>query len=293
MQWLARLFVAPLLFSVAAPLFGQDDYASLRPPRPETPSVPGLEIKEPQLVPGLEEVRPAFGPSLTPDLKTLVYAGAGRGRDYDLYLTRRDAVEKPFGPAEKIVGCSSVRYETFPAISPDGLELIFLRFEPQPRLYYARRDSANLEFGAAMLWAVGQALPAGRFPGGAQFIDQQHVQFVTRGEKTEQDRAIMQTSRDAAGAMFGEPSIVLILAGPNPHHFSSDRLRAYYGVPSGLYFAGRRLEADLFGNRAKIADIPIEGPIWLSPNEDVVFYCSPGRGQPVGESNRRLWMMRL
>jgi len=292
MQWLVRFLLVPVIFS-AVPLYGQDDYPSLRPPLPNTPSVPGLDLKEPQLVPGLEEVRPAFGPTLTPDLKILVYAGAGRGRDYDLYLTRRDSVDKPFGPPEKIAGCSSVRYETFPTLSPDGLELIFLRFEPQARLYYARRDSTNVEFGAATPWAVSEALPAGRFPGGAQFIDQQHVQFVTRGASTDKDRILMQASREAAGAAFGEPSTILIIPGPNPHHFSADRLRAYHGAPSGLYFTGRKLEADLFGNRLKIADVPIEGSIWLSPKEDVVFFCSPGRGQPVGESNRKLWMMRL
>jgi hypothetical protein len=293
MQWLARLFVVLLIFNQAA-LYGQDsDYAALRLPRPQTPSVPGLEIKEPQLVPGLEEVRPAFGPSLTPDLKMMVYAGTGRGRDYDLFVTRRESVDKPFGPPEKIGNCSSGRYETFPTISPDGLELIFLRFDPQARLYSARRDSTNAEFGAAAPWSVSEALPDGRFPGGAQFIDPQHVQFVTRGEKTDQERVIMLTSRDAVGAAFGEPAVVVILPGPNPHHFSTDRLRAYYGAPGGLYFAGRKLETEIFGNRSKIADVPIEGPVWLSPKEDVVFFCSPGRGQAVGESNRRLWMMRL
>jgi len=67
MQWLARLFAVPLIFAVAAPLYGQQsDYTALRLPRPETPSVPGLdEIKQPKLVPGLDEMNPSFGPSLT------------------------------------------------------------------------------------------------------------------------------------------------------------------------------------------------------------------------------------
>jgi hypothetical protein len=292
MRFLTLALVAPILFSTVVPLYGQEaDYAALRLPRPETPSVPGLEIKGPKLVPGLEEIDPAFGPTLTADLKILVYAGGGKM--YDLYITQRESVDKPFGPPAMITSCSTGLYETFPTISPDGLELLFMRFEPQTRLYYARRDSTKAEFGPAVPWNITDALPPGRYPGGPQFIDQQNVQFVTRGETTEKNRAIMLTSRDAPGTPFGEPSVFLNLKAATPYYVSADRLRAYYGVPSGLYFAALKTESDTFENPSKIVNVPISGPIWLSPKEDVLFYCSPDRGKPVSESNRKLWMLRL
>jgi hypothetical protein len=225
-------------------------------------------------------------------MNVLVYAGGGPR--YDLYITQRDSVDKPFGPPAMIISCShKVFYETFPTISPDGLELLFLRFEPQPRLYYAKRDSTKAEFGDAIPWAITDALPEGRYPGGPQFVDQQNVQFVTRGATADQNRAILLTSRGAPGNSFGEPSVFMNLKGPNPYYLSADRLRAYYGVPSGLYFAALKPEADTFENPSKIVDVPIEGPVWLSPKEDILFYCSPGRGKPVSESNRKLWMLRL
>jgi hypothetical protein len=293
MKCLARFFAVSLIVAGSAPLYGQQsDYAALRPPRPETPSVPGLdEIKQPKPVPGLEEMNPAFGPSLTADMKVMVFAGGDKM--YDLYITQRESVEKPFAPPQRIAGCSSARYETFPTISPDGLELLFIRFEPQTRLYYARRESTKAEFGQAVPWPITETLPPGRYPGGPQFLDQLTVQFVTRGETADQHRAIMLTGRDAPEAPFGEPSVLVNLKGPNPYWLSADRLRAYYGVPSGLYFAALKPEADTFENPSKIVDVPIEGPVWLSPKEDVVFFCSPGRGKQVSESNRRLWMLRL
>jgi hypothetical protein len=103
----------------------------------------------------------------------------------------------------------------------------------------------------------------------------------------------MLTTRDAPGVSFGEPSVFMNLKGPNPYWLSADRLRAYYGVPNGLFFAGMKPESDAFSNPSKIVDVPIDGPVWLSPKEDVLFFCSPDQGKAVDESNRRLWMLRL
>lgn len=292
MHSLSRFLVGLLFVSIVIPLHGQEsDDAALRPPRPETPSVPGLEIKEPKQVPGLELISPAYAPTLTSDMKTLVFSGSGSPND--LFLTHRESVDKPFVPPALIAGCSDKLDETFPSISPDGLELLFVRFGPKPKLYYSRRDSTKDEFGQAVPWPITETLPPGRFPGGPQFLDEQTVQFVTRGETADKNRAIMLTSRDAPGNPFGEPSVLVNLKGPNPYCLSTDRLRAYYGVPSGLYFAALKPEADSFTNPSKIVDVPIDGPVWLSPKEDILFYCSPGPGKPVSDLNRRLWMLRL
>ncbi|OAI53866.1 hypothetical protein AYO47_00675 [Planctomyces sp. SCGC AG-212-M04] len=292
MQWLARFIVVALVLSPAASLYGQQsDYAALRPPRPETPSVPGLEVNESKLVPGLELINPAYAPTLTADMKTLVFSGGGSPND--LYITQRESVEKPFGPPARITGCSNRLDETFPSISPDGLELLFARFGPQPKLYYSRRETTAAEFETAVPWQIAEALPEGRYPGGPQFIDQLNVQFVTRGATADKNRAIMLTARNAPGTPFGEPSVFMNLKGPNPYWLSADRLRAYYGVPNGLYFAAMKPESDAFSNPSKIADVPIDGPVWLSPKEDILFYCSPNRGKAVDEMNRRLWMLRL
>ena len=40
--------------------------------RPKTPSIPGLELRKPTPIPGLESIDPGFSPWLAPDLKTIV-----------------------------------------------------------------------------------------------------------------------------------------------------------------------------------------------------------------------------
>ena len=261
-------------------------------PPAKKPASPALELNVPILVPGLEEIDPAYGPALTHDLNVLVFAGAGKKRgDYDLFITERGDPVSAFAKPTRIDACSSGRYETFPTLSPDGLELLFLRFEAQPKLYYARRDGRNEAFGKPAPWSVAEALPPGRRPGAAQVIDATHVQFVTHGKTASEDRQLLLTVRAAPRKPFGEPAPLEFTQAPVPQFVTSDRLRSYFGLPNGLLVAARDSEAEPFGASTRISDIPADGPVWVVPKEGVIFFCSPGFGGQV-ETSRKLWMLR-
>jgi hypothetical protein len=259
---------------------------------PKKRALPALELNTPILVPGLEEIDPAYGPALTPDLTLLVFAGAGRKRgDYDLFFAERADAASPFSKPTRMDDCSSPRYETFPTLSPDALELLFLRFESQPKLYYAQRDSLDEKFARPKLWDVSEALPAGRHPGAAQFIDEEHVQFVTHGKRASDERQLLLTIRTAPRQPFGNPARLEFTQAPVPQFVTSDRLRSYFGLPSGLLVAARDSEEEPFGVPAPISDLPADGPVWVVPEEGVIFFCSPGIGGQV-ETSRKLWMVR-
>jgi hypothetical protein len=256
------------------------------------PALPALELSVPILVPGLEKIDPAYGPSLTHDLTVLVFAGAGKKRgDYDLFIAKRADPASAFSKPTRIDACSSGRYETFATLSPDGLELVFLRFEAQPKLYYARRDTLDEAFGKPVPWAVAEALPPGRRPGAAQFIDETHVQFVTHGKTASEDRQLLLAVRETPRSPFGDPVPLEFTQAPVPQFVTSDQLRSYFGLPNGLHVAARDSEAEPFGMPTRISDIPADGPVWVVPKEGVIFFCSPGFGGQV-ESSRKLWMLR-
>ena len=77
-------------------------------------------------------------------------------------------------------------------------------------------------------------------------------------------------------------------------------LRAYYGSEEGVFFAARASTSEPFGEEVLLLDAsltgPIDGPIWVAPQEDVVFYCSggPAKSPKPGDKDkaRKLWMIR-
>ena len=78
-------------------------------------------------------------------------------------------------------------------------------------------------------------------------------------------------------------------------------MRAYYGTTKGVFYAERGNTSEPFGEPVSLLHAsvtgPIDGPLWVAPQEDVIFYCSTGPGQSpkLGDRNkgRKLWMIRL
>ncbi len=69
----------------------------------------------------------------------------------------------------------------------------------------------------------------------------------------------------------------------------------FYGTPDGLFLSAQ-CGADSFGEGMLLLDAsvtgPVEGPVWVTAQKDVAFYCSPGREGKLG-AVRRLWMVRF
>jgi hypothetical protein len=287
-------FPAPQLGKVAPGAGGVVE--AIRAPRPKTPSVPNLQERSAQPVPGLERRDPAFSPCLTPDLRTIVFAGTGNpGTGYDLYLATRADISLPFDAPRLIRTCASPETDAYPAISADGLELIFARSDSAPQFFRCTRRSISEEFGQPKVWA-----PAGYDPAKKQrierpqLLDQRRLAFCFV-DLAADTRRMMAAERADANSPFGRAQ-ELPFSNPWPlYYLAESGLRAYHGTSEGIFLAARRQASDPFGEGtvllgAKVTG-PVDGPLWVAPQEDVIFYCSPGPGKELG-SGRRLWMVR-
>ncbi len=270
------------------------DPAVVLPPQPPAASIPGLAKLEATLVPGLEEIAPAFSPCLSGDLRTILFSGPGNpGTRYDLYSARRDDPSGPFGQPELVRSTVSPDLDTRPSLSPDGLRLIFVCSDKNPQLLYASRPSATAEFGEPVPLQLDGLATEGLHTGFAQFVNTDEITVRIIDLDTE-DRFLYLLRGTAQGTAFGSPQEL-----PMAHKWVTDflapnKLRTYFAMPEGICISGRADVSHPFSPSVKLLDVsvtgPIDGPIWVAPQEDVIVYCSPGPGQKPG-SARRLWMV--
>jgi hypothetical protein len=278
--------------------------AHMKPPTKA--SIPDLPLGIPQPVPGFEGVTPIYTPSLSPDLKTIVFSTRSRtSRSFDLAIADREDVRKPFSKIRPVAGSTSPVDETCPAFSPDLKELVFVRVDPERRpatkLFYTRRDATDQDFSKS------EPIPIASF-------DQKKVrldtpQWLDRGRGLlymvvdleagpAPSRPYFVSKRPARTETVGEAkrfpfSVVW------PFTFlSANGIRAYHVTNKGIMLSTRESPSAPFAppladpvlSEEKLG--PLDGPVWVTPNEDVLFYCSPGVGKKIGEG-RFLWMVRF
>ncbi|NQT12358.1 MAG: DUF4339 domain-containing protein [Planctomycetes bacterium] len=266
-------------------------------PRPEVPSVPGLKERVARPIPGLEEIDPAFSACLTPDLRTIVFSGTGNpGTGYDLYLATRESPSGPFGTPRLIESCVSAETDAYPALSPDGLELIFRRSDTHPQYCHATRNVKSGEFQDPVLWAVPEQDGESQVLDRPQFIDRLHLVFCAV-DSAAGVRSFYVAERESGYQAFGVPRRIPFPANLQPYYFFSESgLRAYFALPEGFFVSFRHNKSEPFRENVLIVGAErtglIQGPIWVSPREDVAFFCSPGPGEEPG-SGRKLWMIRF
>jgi len=275
--------------------FGVNRAQKLLPPPPKTPSIPGLMRGVPMMVPGLENTAPAFSPCLSSDLKTIVFASMPDLRTrYDLFMATRERVTDPFGSPRRIETCVSNETEAYPSISPDGLELLFVRSDSKPVIMYTRRTSLSEPFPQPELWPFLQEHPQQGRVGVPQFVNSKFAAYI-RFANGKEPPAFFGAARPAPEKAFHAPNIVPF-SDPWPMYcISSNRLRAFHGSAKGMFVVARQKLERRFGTPELFATAektgPVDGPIWVTPREDVLFYCSPGPGKELGQG-RKLWMYR-
>jgi hypothetical protein len=181
-------------------------------------------------------------------------------------------------------------------LSPDRRELIFARSGKLPRLFYSARESTSSPFGEAVPWTVsGLDLTETQRMQRPQFVGGLRVAFALV-DTNSKERSVLTVERAAPNGEFGAPREFPV-ANPWPPYFLTEGgLRAYFKSPKGIFVVVRRGKGEPFGQGIPLIDAevagPIDGPIWVAPQEDVIFYCSPGPGEEAG-SARRLWMIRF
>lgn len=295
--------MAALLLAIIHEAAAQDEAVepavlSVRPQRGGPPSVPGLRRLTPRPVPGVGQLQRAYSPALSADLKTIVFANwKSRDTEYDLYIATRDAVGEPFGAAERIEACATRWTDASPALSADGLELVWVSSDDAhpatpPRLLRSRRPRKDVAFSAPeelVLPGVDALLPRVSNP---QFLDTRRLKFCLI--ESEAVRTVRLAIRADADATF-KTDERLPLDGHWPLWWiSGDRLRAYASVEGGIGLACRESLDVPFAPlqiaiQAKVIG-KVDGPIWLTPKEDAIFYCAPGEiGRP--DAGRHLMMI--
>lgn len=275
-------------------------FESVRAPRPSVPSVPGLKEGVATLVPGLEQIDRVHSACLTPDLQTIVFAAKSRP-ECDLFIATRDNVSAPFGKPERIDACSTPKGAVYPTLSPDGLELMYMSWLEPQYLFHAVRESTSSEFAKLKAWLIPEVNPKTERVVGPRFLDARHVFFLIMGNNFVV-RSCLMAERAGAKGDFGTPQpmktgpgvcgLLFIVPG-SP--------RAYFRQDDGLHVLVRPNQ-DMVGGKDMLvaptkATGSIDGHIWVTPQEDVVFYNStgPGKDPNLGPDNegKRLWMYRF
>lgn len=270
---------------------------SLRAARPKEPSVPGLKEGVPAPIPGLEKIEPAYTPTLTRDLKTIVFAWY---RDwhtaYDLYVATRSDVAQPFGAPKRIESTVSPKTDAFASLSPDGLDLAFLRGDGPRQMFRSTRETVTSEFGPPIPVATPGWDAPKRHLEATQFLDSRHLAYCGMDYAATARSWFVLTRADAKSS-FGAPEPMSFPTSmPPPYFFSEKGLRAYYAFPDAFYVASRNRREETFGGGPMLLHADkggaFQGPIWVTAEEDVLFYCSSGPGKKR-DSARKLWMVRF
>lgn len=259
------------------------------------PSLPNRSLGTAIPLPGFDQIGNAFSPALSPDLKTIVFAQyLDSTTGYDLYVATRANVDDPFEPPSLITGCQSVECDAYPSLSPDTLELVFVRSDDDPQLMRSVRPTIDDEFGAAEPCGLlcdgdsGEAVTTPQLIAGGSQLFYGCRRLDPIGRRLAVARRNSLDEFEPAFPVISTHTLSMLF-------LSTDLLRAYCGGPGGIHRAIRQSPSHSFGNNSIWADSTltgeVEGPLWVSPQEDVVVYCSGGPGKKPGEA-RRLWLWR-
>lgn len=272
----------------------------MRAPPPKRPTLPDLPQGVPITVPGFENIPWLKSPTLSDDLKTIVYVTyRGEKTLDDLMMATRAETSLPFIEHRAIEATVTGSRESHPTLSPNGLELIYAIAGTPSTLFRVRRADAASEFtGPERVQIEGDPFD-GLHHDAPQFIDPLTLVFTTYDADYKQ-RSLVLAKRTSPTTGFAYVD-TLPVADPWPRYAFSRRLtRAYYPKDKGIFLTARHPGTKEFVSPELLVTADITGPdlsifddtIWLSPAEDVVFYCSPG-SDPARAKDHRLWMLRF
>jgi hypothetical protein len=272
------------------------------PPAPAKPSMPTLPVGVTRLVAGLETERSAYSPTLSGDLRTIVYSAPSARTSQDLYLAYRDNPAGRFSKPRALRLFSAIGSYFAPALSGDGLVLVFLRIESgetDPRVWISRRRNATDGFAVAERVEIPMVADAGgERPESLQLTDDgMFVRMVLAGTNVTERHRYALTPYPATDSTLNQAELVPVFNPWAYNIFSSDGLRAYVATPEkGVFLSNRQDVGGPFGMPGGIQSLSVEktgqvdGPFWVSPKEDLLIYCSAAGNKGIG--NRQIWVIR-
>lgn len=291
--------------TVAPKAAGSDTTTATLSPKPRIESIPGQPVGVPRTVPGLEAFA-GYSPTLNSKLTEIVFAcdaGDGEERNLDLFRASRDKPADTFRKPERLVVCSTSDTETDPTLSPDGLELIFVR---------------STQFGDCELWRAVRESPTSTFPDpelveipklsaveGVQFDSPQLIhnggdlivrvfRYTSRGSTS----SYILAPRDSLEESFGPGESLPAYIEQARHFLTSDGLRAFVSRYHTIQLCCRPSHDAPFSAPGKLDVLNAtrighaEGPVWVSPAEDFLFYCTTVADGSQTQ-RRYLWQVRI
>jgi hypothetical protein len=271
----------------------------MRPRPPAVPILPQLKPGEPVLVPGFEDSTWLKSPTLTSDMLTIVCVRyAGNETLDDLLIAERRSLQEPFKNQRPISSTLSADREAHPALSGDGLQLIFVRLGPPTELWIARRPNRQAEFSAPVKMPIATGSHSSEFQDSPQFIDAETIHFAT-GDADFTIRTQLFARRASAGAPFSMTK-PLPLPDPWPRYFiTAAGRRAYFPAADGIRLTALDVRQAQYLPSEILLTTDAVGPdltkyddtLWVSPHEDLIFYCGPGPAR-LQQQGHRLWMVR-
>ena len=226
---LLKWWVTPPTYPLPQPgATPQVSLADILPPKPAVPTL-DIPIGEYVVVPGFEDEEGVSCPSLTPDLLTIVYLKRVNGQN-DIFLSRRSSKEEPFG--EKLrLPCSTRGNDGFPAISPDGQELLFSVLGSPTRLVYAIADDG---FSQRMPVQIEGCDVSDQHVDNAQWLDKNRIRFAAGDQEFQSRRQMVVQRQEGTVTPVFEYQQDLAFDNPWPRYWvSSDLQRAYFFFEDG------------------------------------------------------------
>jgi hypothetical protein len=279
----SETFPTPTVASRAA---GEYSMTATLPPRPAIDSIPGQRVGLARNVPGLENTE-GYAPTLNAALTNIIFAarsGDRRTDDLDLYQATRSKPSESFQPPTRLSACSSPEIETDPALSPDGLELVFVRISPtgESALLRSTRNASGDEFsepqrlqipGLAAEESVSFDSPQLLRDGGDLLVR------VSRRDAGGTRSTIFRSPRSRRDRPFEAAEELPVFVEQARHFLSADGLRGYVSRQYTIQLSCRPSANAPFSAPGKLDVLnatrigQAEGPVWVSPAEDFLFYC--------------------
>ncbi len=295
----------PKRISGPPPVKGADMDSPRLPPPPPKLSVPGLVAGISRKLRGLEEVTDIVDFTLSADLRILVFSrDVGPPGGSNLFLTTRKGAADTFAKPQPMGAVNTKESERSPSLSRDGLELIFLR-GGQP--FVTSRPSRSERFRTPEPLPIPGVDPERESVDSPQiFADGLSVSFRVRAKQNNAANTpprYVIAERAATSSFFERTDPVEVWRPRVVNVFSADQLRNYIGLDGGLSLSTRRGLNAKFGAPGLIQKLtpskvgPIDGAFWITPQEDVLFFCSPGP-EPEKQANpaaprRYLWQVLI
>jgi hypothetical protein len=207
-------------------------------------------------------------------------------RNFDLYLAVRDKPGAAFRRPERLVSCCTEDAETDPALSPDGLELVFVRSTRDGQCQFLRslRKSATASFGEPEPLVLAGMTVAGQWQYDSPQLVRNGGDLVFRASSgsdagARKSPVYFVARRDAADRPFGQAKPLPVFIDASRHYLTGDGLRAFVAGHHAIQLCCRPSHEAPFSAPGKLDRLDAarighaEGPIWVSPAEDVMFYC--------------------